>query len=722
VFSILQKLVLVVGILGLSGCDSYWNNPYPGEDGSENTLYTAFTQKPKHLDPAISYSEDEAIFNYQIYESPLQYHYLQRPYTLVPLASQGMPEIIYKDKVYQNTTREHAVYTVYRIKIKSGIYYQPHPAFAKKRGSDSYWYHPLSEQSAMKFYTLDDFSHQGTRECISEDFVYQIKRLADPSVNSPLAGVIKDSIVGFSEFSQTLKKAYSSIEDKPHQAKILDLRNFSLSGVRVLDKYTYEIWINGVYPQFIYWLATPFFAPIPWEAMHFYAQPHFSEKNITLDWYPVGTGPYYLAENNPNLRMVLKKNPYFHGEKYPSEGSDEDKAKNYLQNAGKPLPFLDKIVFVLERESIPYWNKFLQGYYDQAAVSSTNFDQAIKISGSDTLSLSDSLQKKEIRLSSSVASSLFYWGVNMLDDVIGGNKPEQVKLRQAIALAMDMDEYIKIFLNGQGIVANSPLPPGIFGYRDERDLYESKKSLEKAKILLKEAGYPNGISPKTQKPLTLYFDVPASTGPDSQAQLNWCRKQFEKLGIALVVRATQYSRFQDKMRNGDFQIFMWGWNADYPDPENFLFLFYGKNGKIHYSGENATNYTNPQFDALFEKMKLMPDSKEKEKIIEEMLFILKNDAPLLAGFHPVQLALRHAWVNPVKPNTVSRNTLKYISINPILRAQQRKAWNVAKPWPLVISMMAIILLCVPAIVLFWRKQHKGNVLLPAKKLPSKDVH
>ena len=87
---------------------------------------------------------------------------------------------------------------------------------------------------------------------------------------------------------------------------------------QVIDRYHYQIKIHGFYPQFKYWLAMPFFAPIPWEAIHFYSQQGMAEHNITLDWYPVGTGPYLLTENNPNRQMVLTRNPNFHGELYPT--------------------------------------------------------------------------------------------------------------------------------------------------------------------------------------------------------------------------------------------------------------------------------------------------------------------------------------------------------------------------------------------------------------------
>jgi ABC-type transport system substrate-binding protein len=81
---------------------------------------------------------------------------------------------------------------------------------------------------------------------------------------------------------------------------------------------------TGKYPQFAYWLAMPFFAPVPWEADAFYNQPGMREKNLVLDWWPVGTGPYRLTVNQPNRQMRLTRNPNFRGEPYPTEGMPED--------------------------------------------------------------------------------------------------------------------------------------------------------------------------------------------------------------------------------------------------------------------------------------------------------------------------------------------------------------------------------------------------------------
>src|SRR3989344_3326654 len=109
-----------------------------------------------------------------------------------------------------------------------------------------------------------------------------------------------------------------------------------------------------------------------------------------------------LAENNPNRRMVLERNPNYHAELYPAEGEAEDVQKGLLADTGKPLPFIDKVVFSLEKESIPYWNKFLQGYYDLSGVLAESFDQAIRFTGEGDTEVSEAMKQKGIQLLTSV--------------------------------------------------------------------------------------------------------------------------------------------------------------------------------------------------------------------------------------------------------------------------------------------------------------------------------
>src|SRR5699024_6993508 len=128
--------LLMAGIaLCLCACNGAWNNPYPEAPAVSDTLYSAFTQRPKHLDPARSYSVNEVVFTGQIYEPPLQYAYLKSPYTLEPLSATEVPEPQYLNASGQplpdDAPSDEIAYTVYTIHLKHGLYYQPHPAFAR---------------------------------------------------------------------------------------------------------------------------------------------------------------------------------------------------------------------------------------------------------------------------------------------------------------------------------------------------------------------------------------------------------------------------------------------------------------------------------------------------------------------------------------------------------------------------------------------------------------
>lgn len=698
----------------LLGCEfNAVNSPYPDQDDEKKALYTSFSLRPKHLDPARSYSSNEIAITGQIYEPPYQYHYLKRPYTLEPLAAEDMPLVTYLNENGEEVSEqsENVAFSVYNIPIKTGIFYQPHPAFVRT-DDGGFRYHHLNQAELDDISTLADFSETDTRELKAEDFVYQLKRLAHPEIHSPILGLMGEHIVGLTDYAARLRELRA-------QKSEFDLRDYEIDGVKVLDDYHYQIKVYGKYPQLRFWLAMPFFAPIPWEAEQFYSQQGLIDKNITIDWYPVGTGPFYMTENDPNRRMVLSKNPHFHGEFYPSEGEPGDLEAGLLDDAGKPLPLIDEIVFTLEKENTSYWGKFIQGYYDVSGISSDSFDQAVQVSSSGEFGISDEMRDKGIQLETAVGTSTFYIGFNMLDPVVGGYSERAKKLRRAISIAIDHEEYISIFANGRGIPAQGPVPPGIFGYVDGKEginpyTYEwvddnpVRLSMEIARELLAEAGYPRGRDAKTGEPLVLYFDVPAS-GPDSKAQLDWLRKQFRKLNVQLVIRSTDYNRFQDKMRRGQAQIFQWGWNADYPDPENFLFLLYGPNGKVDSGGENAANYENKKFDQLFELMRAMPNTPERLEIIQKMADIAREDAPWVWGFHPKMFTLYHAWNYNINPNLMANNTLKYRRLDTSLRKELQQQWNRPVVWPLLLLLLLLVVLVLPALVVYKHKKHKKHL-------------
>ena len=721
-----MKIIFALLLAGLlSACDGgLWNNPYPAAEEGKSIFYTAFTERPKHLDPAQAYSENEYEFLAQIYAPPLQYHYLKRPYQLVPLAASIMPTVRYWDKQHRplpdTATAEQIAYSVYEIHIKPNMRYQPHPAFARDAAGKPEYDH-LTSHDLRDIHALSDFPHSGTRIVTAADYAYQIKRLAHPQLHLPIFGVMSEYIVGLKEYAAMLQQ-----ELKKNPDAFLDLNKYPLPGVQVIDEHTYRIKVYGKYPQFAYWLAMPFFAPMPPEAERFYAQAGMRERNLILDWWPVGSGPYYLSENNPNQRMVLTRNPYYDSETYPAEGETGDAAAGLLADAGKPLPLIDQIVFTREKESIPYWNKFLQGYYDASGISSDSFDQAVQVNVGGEATVTDAMRAQGITLSTAVATSTMYTGFNWLDAVVGEScasvavcDPERArKLRQAIAIAVDFEEFVSIFANGRGVTAQSPIPPGIFGYRDgeagiNHYVYDwvdggvnsasslpdsglptfgapKRKSIETAKRLLAEAGYPGGVDAQTRQPLVINLDTTAN-GVGDKSRLDWLRKQFNKINVQLVARSTDYNRFQDKIRKGDTQMFYFGWNADYPDPENFLFLLSGAQSKVNKGGENAANYSNPEYDKLFEQMKNMENSPARQAIIDRMLEIVRRDSPWLWGFHPKNYVLQHSWLSNVKANVMANNKLKYWRVDAQRRDALRRDWNQPAHWPLWLGAAALLL-------------------------------
>ena len=344
-----------------------------------------------------------------------------------------------------------------------------------------------------------------------------------------------------------------------------------------------------------------------------------------------------------------------------------------------------------EKEAIPSWNKFLQGYYDASGIASDSFERAVSLSPEGAPEASPAMRSKGIRLRKAVASAVHYTGFNMQDKGVGGLDEAHCKLRQAIGIVLDTEEYVQIFQNGRGITAMQPVPPGFFGFEEGEAAMDPhlfvwdpaakaprRRSLEEAKRLLAEAGYPGGIGPDRRQ-LTIRFD---NTMEQSEEQLilRWMQDRLEKIGIRLESSTTDYNRFQEKMHSGNFQMSQWGWYADYPDPENFLFLLYGPNSRSTIDGPNSANYENPGFDGLFWRMEAMPNGPERLELIRGLRAVFQHDAPWVQLWYPVDFGLAHAWIHNGKPNQVALNPLAYRRIDAAERARLRREWN--RPnWP-----------------------------------------
>ncbi len=712
---------ILLAALVVAGCS---NNPYPAGAERENTLFYTFDERsPRYLDPTASYSNPESAYTYQIYEPLYGYHYLKRPYALIPKLATAVVHPHYFDASGQplpdDASAERIAQSVYDIPIRHGVMYQPHPAFARD-AQGRLRYHALTRAQLGDKRSPWDFEHQGAREVVADDFVYALKRHATTRIEAPVFAVFAEYVIGLKEYAELIKREDAKllaalpadIQDKP----FLDFRRWPLEGAQALDKYTLRIRLKGKYPQWQYWMAMPFLAPIPWEADAFYAQPGMSENGLSLNQWPVGTGPYMMAEFIRDRRHVMKRNPNFRGERYPCEGAPGDREAGLLDDCGKTMPFIDTLYATIEKEAVPRKEKFKQGWLDVPEIERSDWGVQFTQDAEQSDDVRRLYQERGFQFPLSTDISNWYLGFNMLDPVVGrGDTPAQQerhrKLRQSIAIAIDWEEgYGRIFRNKGGVVAHSPIPPGLFGSREGQPGFYNpmthhlvdgkvvRRPIEDARALLAQAGYPGGRDAATGKPLVLNYDFERAMTPEFRSETDWMAKQFAKLGIQLEVRATDFNQYQDKVIHGRHQIFWGGWLADYPDAENFLFLLYGPNAKSKAAGENVANYENPEYDRLYRQLQTLDDGPAKQAVIDRMVQIVQQDAPWCMGYFPWGGLAFQQWVHNGKPSILIRDMAKYYRVDPALRVARQSQWNRPVYWPLALLALAALAIVLAA----WR--------------------
>lgn len=665
---------LLVGVIvWLCACT---NNPYPEDAAHEPIFYTSFVDPPKTLDPAVAYSTNEHEITGNVMDTLLEYHYTKRPYQLIPGLAQAVPEPESLDG-----TRVR-----YRFELRPDLLFQNDPCFALSKGA-------TIEGACCN-------QPPSTRNITSRDFAFELARLADPAVNSPAFQSFL-LVEGFGAFRDALQKAREASDFAALPVHEQYARLGGIPGVGTPDAQTLDITLTEPYPQILYWFAMPFTTPMPWEAVQCY-DGHGGCPSLAD--HPVGSGPYAMTQYEKQSVMVMEKNPNWYGVRhpewrapgatYPSEGEPSD-PPSLFKDAGKPLPFIERIEMRREKEGIPRFNKFLQGYYDSSAIISESFDKVITQDR-----LSPEMEALGMELEKSVVPDIFYVGFNMDDTLVGSPGGERSrKLRQAMSLVVDAREYNRIFSNGRGIAAQSPIPPGIFGHDDSYENPYRQVDIERAKQLLAEAGYPGGVDPKTRAPLRISFDTP-QTAPTALMRYKFFVRAWRQIGLDVVIDATSYNQFQDKMRRNAYQVFMWGWIADYPDPENFLFLLWSESSPH----PNSSRFKDERFDRLFRQMKARPNDQQRYDTIRQMVGIIEHERPWIELWHSESYSLFHSWLDNVKPAGLSIQLTKYRALDPRERALKREQWNEPVVWPLFALLGAFLLLVAPGVITFFRER------------------
>ena len=488
----------------------------------------------------------------------------------------------------------------YTIHVKKGVLFQDDPSFKESAGKG--------------------------REMTADDVVFSWKRLADPKILSSGWWIFDGRIVGLNEWRMAGEKSGT-----PDYTQVIE-------GLKAIDRYTIQIKLVKRSSLFLYNIAMPFTGIVPHEAVEHYGQEFLN--------HPVGTGPFKIEEYHPNSKLVWLKNPTYRKEFYPSEGEPGDKEAGLLDDAGKPLPLSDKIVVQVIVESQPKWLNFLAGRIDLTSIPKDNFAQAIP-SGKD---LSPDLKAKGIKLLIAPGLDITHTSFNMTDPLIGKNK----YLRQALSLAYNEDAYIDIFYNGRAIPAQGPIPPGIAGYDPTFKNPYRQFNVAKAKELLAKAGFPDG---KDLPPLE-YITIADST---SRQSTEFMEKSFGAIGVKLKVETFSWPEFQAAIKNKKGQMWAYAWSADYPDGENFLQLFYSKNAS---PGPNDSNYSNSEYDRLYEHSLMLKDSPERTAVYLKMVKILVEDCPWIFDSHRLSYGLIQKWLHNYKAHDFEHSRAKYYRVDP----------------------------------------------------------
>lgn len=558
----------------------------PKKKESPNTLHLATQSKIKGIDPAFAddlYSGREVG---KVYEGLLQYHYLKRPYALIPNLAEAMPEISADGKTLT-------------FKLKKGVLFQDDASFKATGGKG--------------------------RELTADDVVYSFKRLADPKVASSGWWLFDGKIAGLNEWREASSKAGST-----DYSKVID-------GLKAVDRYTVQIVLTNRSAQFLYALAMPFTGIVPREAVEAYGKEFIN--------HPVGTGPFKLEEFNGASRVIWVRNPTYRKELYPSDGDESDKARGLLADAGKQIPFVDRIELRVIEESQPLWLTFLQGKLDTAGIPKDNFSSAVTASKE----LSPELKAKGIELLKEPNADVTHFSFNMDDPVVGKNK----LLRQAMSLAYDEAKYIETFYNGRGVPAQGPIPPDISGFDPAFKNPYRQYNIAKARELMSKAGFPGG---KGLAPI-VFATMSDST---SRQSADFAQQMFGQIGVQLKVDTYSWPQFQETIKNRKAQLWSFAWGADYPDGENFLQLFYSKNKS---PGPNDAGYSNPEFDKLYEQALKLQDTPERTALYRKMAQLVVEDCPWIFGTHRIQFQLLHPWLKNLKLHEFDHVMLKYLRID-----------------------------------------------------------
>ena len=550
-----------------------------------------------------------------IFEGLFKYDYLARPVQVVPALADGMPEI--KDD-----------YKTFIIKVKRGVYFADDAAFC---GADG--------KNCKK------------REVTAHDFVYTMKRIYDPANKSPVFTDLAElGVLGMDTLrAQAEKKgAKFNYEAEPE-------------GLRALDRYTLQIKLAEGRPRLLQALADG-------SVQGVVAREVVEKYGDKIMEHPVGTGPFKLESWTRSTKITFVRNPNFREMYYdatPTPGDKEAEAI-YQQMKGKRLPMVDRVEVSIIEEEQPRWLAFLgydHDFYERMAPT-------FAYQATPNNHLAPNLVKRGIRMQRTASPDMTIFYFSMIDPVVGGNSAEKVALRRAIALAFNTDEEIRVPRRNQATSAQSIMQPETYGYDPLFKTEMSEYNLPKALALLDMYGYvdKNGDGWR-EAPDGSALEIDMSIQPDALARevAEVMRKCMTALGVKFKFTSRKFPDNLKAARAGKLQMWTLAYSASAPDGDGALQLLYGPNKGLG----NLSRFELPEFDALYQKQKGMPDGPERLAVMRQAVKLSIAYMPIKVTAHRTMTDMSYPWFLGFRRTPVGRDFWKYVDIDLDLLNKQR---------------------------------------------------
>ena len=469
-------------------------------------------------------------------------------------------------------------------------------------------------------------------ELTAEDFVYSFKRVCDYNVASPnYSFVFQDHFAGLDDWW-----AYTKAHDTKARPGSVDYDR-PVEGFKAVDRYTLRLTFSQPYPQMIYNLVNNPCSPVSRAIVE-----HYGEK---VRLHPVGTGPYALTRNLRDQQVVFTASPAYRGRPDVDGGAAVAEADR--------LPKIKTIQLDYFQEEMPVWIMLQQGLFDVGGIPKDTYSSAVSPGGD----LTPEMTAKGIVLRKNPDPSTSYLGINCGDPVFKNNKP----LRQAISVGFDRQAYIDKFLNGRGIPATSLVPPGFPTYDPKRPNPMTAYDPALAKRLMAEAERINGGPIPT---LSLLF---RGTDTVERQTGEFYAEQLAKIGLKVEPEYVDFARYQEMVDGRQTQLFDAGWSADYPDEQDYLQLFYGKNAPPGML--NGSAWVNADFDKLYDRAAVMQDTPERRDVYVRAQRIVEDECPCVILYYPTVFSLQYDWVHDRKPMDYGHGYAQFVTIDKAARAR-----------------------------------------------------